>query len=651
MRFKYRYRFFIITLFILSLISVHATVIDSKLSMIAPIFNSCLGCHSSPSSTQLGHATTLAWINSGLITPGDSNNSRLLTAITSNKPGAMISVSVSEANLTSIKEWINQVQILCTLPYSNINLKKNDGCGCTPNYDEIRNKLGTLTQCVSHPTTSCTINYSQVNDSKPDKCGCIPGHNEMRDSLKKLTACNQPTFTFDPELKRYNRCHGQFTRSAITLNDPRVELIKAKKLTGTKACMELLNKANLTSEGKIKTDPSGKYDLEGMQILSTFQKLHMSWFTNHNWSDVAANQHAFYRGTEDLFYTGESALLITRALFLKDIPYSSLVTSPNAYEAIRLNPTNSVFTFSGFNSYEYLTTATQHQVWTPPERIEVGNIIGIKQMEPGQIPYLFDVQATNAEYKIPIGGGVLGSNTFFMLNQGRELHAKTDGGLATYRRWSKYIYRDVLCREIPVIRSLDALNLPKILPSTLTFRNGNSCRQCHFSIDGLAGAIRNRTMANTGKDDFTNKNLLNVNTLAVHDYPVTGAAETTLDKVDHDPNFYKRPPLANLIFRQHNGNLINKQYEGVEELGRAISNLDDPYICAASRYYLFLTGINVEIRDFDDPIFPGDDTSDEIKYRNIVIGLGKNLKVHQNLNKLIEDIIGSIIYITPGKSN
>ena len=414
--------------------------------------------------------------------------------------------------------------------------------------------------------------------------------------------------------------------------------------------MDLLNKANITSNGKIKSNAAGEYDLEGMLVLSTFQKLHMSWFTNHNWSESVANQAAFYRGTQDLFYSGESALLMTNALF-NNAPYSSIVTSPNAYEAIRLNSTTGVFGASGFNSYEYMSTATQYQIWTPPDRIEVGNIIGIKQMESGQIPYLLDVKATNEEYKLPIGGGILGSNTFFMLNQGRDLMAKPNGGLATYRLWSKYIYKDVLCRDIPVIRSVDVINLPKSSSSTLPFRNGNSCLQCHFSIDGLAGAVRNRTVTKTGRDGFSNPAIVNVNTLAVHNYPVTEATETILDKVDNDPLFYKRAPTTNLIFRTYKGVLINNQYEGVEKLGNAIGDLDDLYICAASRYYRFLTGINVEIRDFNDPVNPGDDTPEEIKYREIVIALGKNLKANQNINKLIEDIVGSLVYITPGRAN
>jgi hypothetical protein len=282
------------------------------------------------------NSTTLDWINQGLIISGDSASSPLIKALTSGKPEAMKAVTISAADLAAIKTWIGQIKITCSLPNSKLNTAKIDGCGCNASYDETRN-AGLLTKCLPHPEVICSINFSQVNASKADSCGCIPGYSEKRNQLQKLTECTVPIFAFDLELKRYNRCHGQFTRAAISIDDPRVPLIKTKKLTGTKACMELLKKANLTSTGKVKSNPAGDYDLEGMQVLSTFQKLHMSWFTNHNWGDSVANQAAFYRGTQDLFYSGEPALLMTNTLFntaVSAIPYSSIVTSPNAYEAI-----------------------------------------------------------------------------------------------------------------------------------------------------------------------------------------------------------------------------------------------------------------------------------------------------------------------------
>jgi hypothetical protein len=650
---KQQTRYFFLTMSFVFLIfsEVNATVTDAKLSTVAPIINnSCLACHSSPSNTKLNHTTTLGWISSALIVPGNSANSRLLTVFTTNVPKAMATVKLSDKDLAALKLWIDQVQLSCPLTNSKIDYAKGDGCSCSPGYDEIRTPAGALTECRKQVVITCTANFSQVNTAMPDGCGCITGYTEQRDTAKKLISCTAPTFSFDVELKRYNRCYGQFTRAAVPYNDARVPLIRSKKMTGVQACMDLLKKAELNPSGRIKSNPNGDSDLEGMQILSTFQKFHMSWFSNHSWADTASNLNAYYRGTYDLFYSGEPALLMTNALFNTNVPYSTVVTSANAYEAIRSNPSNNVFARSTFSKYEYLGTKSERLEWSPADRIEVGNMIGIRPMNSDEIPYLFDVKESNAEYKLPSGGGVLGSNPFFMLNQGRDLHAKTNGGAATYRRWSKYIYKDVLCREIPVIRSADVAFLRQKLPpsSTLPFRNGNSCLQCHFSIDGLAGAVRNKTVTRTGVDLQTAA-LTNVHTLLVHNFPATEAPETFLEKSDNDLNFYKRPATANLVFRTFEGVFYNKQYTGTEEVGKAIGELDDLYVCAASRYYRFLTGVNVEIRDYTDPMSPVTDTADEIQYRNLVIKLGKNLKKHQSLNKMIEEIIASPLYITPGK--
>lgn len=646
------YIFLILSFVFLQNSSLQATVTDSKLSTVKPVIaKSCVACHASASNTNLNHSTTLDWVNSTLVVPGKSANSRLLTVFTSNTPAAMASIKLSANDQAILKAWIDQIQVSCPTTNSSVNYEKSDGCGCASGYDDIRTAAGVLTECRKQVVVSCTVNFSQVNTAMADGCGCVAGYVEQRNASKKLTACTAPTYSFDVELKRYNRCYAQFTRSAVPYNDARVPLIKTKKMTGTQACMDLLKKASLNTSGRIKTNPNGDSDLEGMQILSTFQKFHMSWFSNHNWADAATNLNGFYRATYDLFYSGEPALLMTNSLFNTNVPYSSVVTSENALEAIRSNPSNNVYSRSAFSKYEYFGPKQERLAWTPSERIEVGNIIGIKPMNSDQIPYMFDLKAENVEYKLPTGGGVLGSNPFFMLNSGRQIRSKVDGGMATYRRWSKHVYKDILCREIPVIRSSDVAFLRQKLPtSNLPFRNGNSCLQCHFTIDGLAGAVRNKTILRTGIDLQNSPiPLTNINSILVHNYTPTEAAESFLEKSDSDPSFYKRAPTANLVFRTFEGTFINQQYTGTEEVGQAISELDDLYVCAASRYYRFLTGVNVEIRDFSDPMSPVADSSDEIQYRNLVIKLGKNLKKHQSLNKMIEEIIASPLYITPGK--
>ena len=613
--------------------TVNATVTDTKLSTVAPVINnSCLACHTSPANTKLNYSTTLSWLNSSLIVPGDSNKSRLITVFSSNIPKAMEYVKLSPKDLTALKLWIDQIKVSCPIKDSKINYSNSDGCSCAAGFDDIRTPTGALTECRKQVVITCNVNFSLIDKSMPDGCSCATGYNEKRDSNKKLTACSSPTYSYDVELKRYSRCYAHFTRSTIANNDSRVALIKNKKMNGVQACMDLLEKARLNSSGLIKTSSDGNSDLEGMQIISTFQKFHMSWFTNHDWAEFSS-LNSFFRGTYDLFYSGEPALLVSNALFNKNIPFSTIVTSENAYEAIRLNPTSKVYSQSPHAIYVYTGPNKERIGWTPSERMEVGNIIGIKPMNTDEVPYALEVKQSNVEFKLPSGGGVLGSNAYFMLNQGHNHKIVTNGGVATYRRWSKFIYKDVLCRDIPVIRSSDVAFLKQNMPvSELSFRNGNSCLQCHFSIDGLAGAVRNRSVLKTGMDATIDTKLF-VNSIFSYSHPITEPAEPILDKYDSDPDFYKRPATANLVFRTFEGEFINKQVTGTEEVGQSISKLDDLYVCAASRYFRFLTGVNVEISDYSDPMSPNSDTADEVQYRNLVIKFGKNLKKHQSLNK------------------
>ena len=208
MKRQIHYLLFVVSFLIFQSWSLNATVTDSKLSTISPILsNNCLSCHSSGSSTKLTHATTLAWINSTLIVPGNSANSRLLTVLTVNTPKAMASMKLSTKDTADLKAWIDQVKVSCPVVNSKVDYTKSDGCNCASGYDDIRTTTGTLTECRKQVVVSCTVNFSQINSSMPDGCGCITGYVEARNVSKKLISCSAPTFSFDAELKRYNRCY------------------------------------------------------------------------------------------------------------------------------------------------------------------------------------------------------------------------------------------------------------------------------------------------------------------------------------------------------------------------------------------------------------------------------------------------------------
>lgn len=261
-----------------------------------------------------------------------------------------------------------------------------------------------------------------------------------------------------------------------------------------------------------------------------------------------------------------------------------------------------------------------------------GDIVGIKSLQPDFFPNSLDFRSSK-------GGGVLGTVPYLLLNSGRNNFETIDGGTRQHRRWSKAVFSDLFCRDIPVVRSSDAIvNIQA--NSTLPFRKGISCMQCHSSIDPMAQTQRNSSIKySNGCDGNTSMSY-------VHNENVTLPQEAT-SQVDSDNDFYKRPAKGKFYFRTYDGKLINQEVMGVDGMGEYIANVDDLYICAAKRYFQFFTGIDVPMFDAGDFSAPKLSAKQSI-YRNMVIDMGLDLKKNQSLELLIRKIISSQAYISPG---
>jgi hypothetical protein len=68
--------------------------------------------------------------------------------------------------------------------------------------------------------------------------------------------------------------------------------------------------------------------------------------------------------------------------------------------------------------------------------------------------------------------------------------------------------------------------------------------------------------------------------------------------------------------------------------------LDAFYVCAAKRYYQFLTGVSVNVEDIGAP-GASQPTSAQMTQRDLVISLGRKLKQDQSVQNLIYRIIDS----------
>jgi hypothetical protein len=116
-----------------------------------------------------------------------------------------------------------------------------------------------------------------------------------------------------------------------------------------------------------------------------------------------------------------------------------------------------------------------------------------------------------------------------------------------------------------------------------------------------------------------------------------------------DPEYSRRPPDFSLKYRSFDGKLIELPGTGIAALGQALAQGDDLYVCAAKRYFHFLTGIETDMRDDSDPLNPLNLSPSEVKYRNRVIELGKQLKQDQSVREMFKRIIGSPTFIYPDR--
>ena len=220
-----------------------------------------------------------------------------------------------------------------------------------------------------------------------------------------------------------------------------------------------------------------------------------------------------------------------------------------------------------------------------------------------------------------------------------------DDGEAMHRSWGEAVFKDLLCRDLPVVRSQDAISFVRE-NSDIPFRQGISCMQCHSSMDGLAKAVSNTSIV---RADTTGDRNIGLSTAHVYKHETTEAP--LWEEVDRDPDHYRRPLSIHFYFRSAvDGRLHDRKFSSLDELSRYIvNNVEDFYTCAAKRYFNFFTGINVPLFDQGD-LSNRIDLSPEMEYyHSMVLELGKDFRQDRNLYTLIEKIIASDTFLSPGQ--
>jgi hypothetical protein len=433
----------------------------------------------------------------------------------------------------------------------------------------------------------------------------------------------------------YYRCHSQFVRKRPVSEDALLKSVKAGELTAVQACLKLLAEVNVNN--------SEKANERSLQILRTFQAFHMTWFPNKNFiKDETDNP------TTDFYDANEMGYHLTSNLFAKNSKYSDVVTSKTSFRGIRQSSQKANYLIEpmgsdAYQSFKENVWALQTQdrnsptLWNP-QLIEFGALVGLRELKAGenQVRFFDGKRFLDFSASATLGGGILGTIPYILLNSSQKDYYPSDGGLLAHRSWSKAVFADLLCRELPVVRKKDAAAFVQ-KESPLPFRKENTCMQCHSSMDPMAWTIR--YAMNIRLDGKPGKNFLSPRSLAL--YPPEAPPETAM--TSGDPQFHLRPPVGKLYFRTYQGELVDQKISGVQELGEALANLDDLYICAAKRYFEFMTGIEVKIFDFSSENSKTPPAK-LLAYRNFVVSLGHSLKKTQSLKLLVQDILASPFY-------
>ncbi len=444
-------------------------------------------------------------------------------------------------------------------------------------------------------------------------------------------------------------------------------------LTPVDACMSVFDKAMFSPSSRRLRDAN---DPIAKAIVQNFHRFHLSWLTIPFSQNIDASIFS-------LLDNDEPALYITEALFMNR-HYKYIVTANQSLRGVRETSNPDTYMLNNINfTNRQLVVGPMKTTVTEPDplknyyeikgtRVSVGPLIGV-QDTPSlvyQLPlsHRSDIPLTEATLpsrRLPAttydisshpGGGVIGSSTTFL--NARESVSMPDGGLYVHRRLSNNFFYDFMCSKLPTFKDSDpqvVAELSKFAKSDIPFRKSATCVACHLTLDNFAHTGRN-IISTRGLNPTFRRQLADAGLVAptnlemVHHYPPVKAA--LVDPIDKDTLYHRRQPDGRLIYRNYAGNLVNQDVRGLSAMGAAVAAQDDIYMCAAKRYYNFLTGVSIPL----DPIpldtitkKPKDPSNNFIFYhRQKIVSLGATLKKGTdvegkpwNLRNLVREIIKS----------
>lgn len=485
------------------------------------------------------------------------------------------------------------------------------------------------------------------------------------------------------DVEIFNRCYFKLFKMVVprtaSLGKSLTDAIYAKKLSGPAACAVLLDQSEFLDNGKKRAAKYTTYpaltEQENKKLIANFHNFHNTWFQKKAFlfSSLGIDISTYAIKDND-----EASLYFTRALFGSSVPVSTVFTATKTLRGLREAPDKAATSrwkskpmnvvneadFGNANGFvmSFGPTASLSSIMVKDEDlVPFGKLYGVEEAKPLIVPTVIingqaNVSATirsqismavSAKSKDVnlfehLGGGILGSQTFYMKNTNLTIGqiapgANNDKDDVVARRVSSRVFEDLLCHQMPTLTEADVVN--DVIPnSPHGFRINASCMACHTSLDPMAYSLRNyapyRTAVNHDNTNLTPEQ-------RAKGTPVLGI--TRLPAVVGSGHFALQKPMGALNYRDHTNKLFKIPVEGSSQLGLELSKSDDFYRCVAKRYYNFFTGYDVNLAERNVP--EASNTKEAKFHRAKVYALAASLKKSQNMNQMIKEIFSTEAFV------
>ena len=432
----------------------------------------------------------------------------------------------------------------------------------------------------------------------------------------------------------FKKCYSQLTNLYASNTHPMYIAVR-NGMDPIDACMSILRSASLNRLQSNNSFYTQKIPTEESKaVLRHFQLLHYSWL---NTKTLISNLPITTNpSTLDMYGEDTPALYWTRALLDPNFKFGQLMTSGQSLMPVRKNMAPLIGAYTGIGRDKWVYQGDY-------ELAPTGELLGVQVV--GPTPVSKGGRPSNFNLFGHRGGGVMGFAPYLRYNI-QELPTYFINALNMPRKWSVSVFKDLLCRDAPVIRSEDSISYVDET-SNISFRLNNGCVRCHASLDQMSGVVRQ--VKSMYANDYNNGGSgtfpwdLPIDTSKVNNF-------VWPTKIQGFGQYNIRSKRGKFVFRTYEGQLISREVENLQALGNLFSSLDDPYVCLAKRYFKTFVGIDVPLGDFNDPDTAVGKTLNktQLHFWKEVVDLGKKLKSASDFNQdpmlLIEAILRKSYY-------